>query len=868
MPRTCLLPLPALGSCVLALALLGGARATAQCTSQWLPGSGAPGVDNIVDAFTTWDPDGAGPATPLLVVAGQFRLAGDVNASRVAVYDPQTQVWSALGSGVNGRVRALAVLPTGELIAGGDFTTAGGVGASRIARWDGATWAPLGSGIVGDAAVPSPFVAALAVLPNGDLVAGGLFTSAGGASAINLARWDGSAWSQLAGSANAVVLSLAVLPGGDLVAGGSFTSINGVGANRVARWDGAAWFPLGSGCGGLVHVLAVLPNGELVAGGNFTTAGGVAATNIARWDGSAWSGLGGGVGDSSWQAVRSLAVLPSGDLMAGGSFAGSSGVPLRYIARWDGSSWSSVGGSVDGAVHALTVLPSGELVAGGGFTNAGDMAASHVARWNGSTWAALNSGTNGVLSAFAALPSGELVAGGSFSSIGGVAAARVARWNGTSWAPLGGGANGSVYALAVLPGGDVVAGGSFTSGAAIPADSIARWDGATWTAIGDSLDGPVSALTVLANGELVAGGPFTSVSGVAASRIARWDGSTWSALGSGLDDTVNALVELPNGDLIAGGQFRFAGGVPANGLARWNGATWAPIFSAAPSASQARIYALALLPNGELVVGGDFAPNSGLPAAHIARWRWEGGAWSPVGAGVNSQVTVLMALSQGEFIAGGKFSSAGGAPANAIARWNGATWSALGSGVGNGAGLPQVAALALRPNGDLAVGGNFKDAGSLPSAYFALYGPSCVSYCSAGITTNSCAATMAGSGLASASATSGFTLSATQVEGNRLGLLFYGLSGRDALPWAPGSSSLLCVKSPTQRMPAQNSGGASGSCQGVLATDWNAFRAANSNSLGSPIAAGQQVQAQAWFRDPSAPRGTNLSNALEFTVAP
>ena len=49
-------------------------------------------------------------------------------------------------------VSALTVY-NGELIAGGDFTTAGGTRASYIARWNGATWQPLGSGM-NDAVLP------------------------------------------------------------------------------------------------------------------------------------------------------------------------------------------------------------------------------------------------------------------------------------------------------------------------------------------------------------------------------------------------------------------------------------------------------------------------------------------------------------------------------------------------------------------------------------------------------------------------------------------------------------------------------------------------------------------------------------------
>jgi hypothetical protein len=66
----------------------------------------------------------------------------------------------------------------------------------------------------------------------------------------------------------------------------------------------------------------------------------------------------------------------------------------------------------------------------------------------------------------------------------------------------------------------------------------------------------------------------------------------------------------------------------------------------------------------------------------------------------------------------------------------------------------------------------------------------------------------------------------------------------------------------------QSSGGTAGACDGALTLDFNAYRAANPTSLGAPFFAGQVLDAQAWFRDPGAPKNTNLSSALEFTLAP
>jgi hypothetical protein len=57
-------------------------------------------------------------------------------------------------------------------------------------------------------------------------------------------------------------------------------------------------------------------------------------------------------------------------------------------------------------------------------------------------------------------------------------------------------------------------------------------------------------------------------------------------------------------------------------------------------------------------------------------------------------------------------------------------------------------------------------------------------------------------------------------------------------------------------------------CDGVLSEDWNTYIANHPAALGQPFAGGASVWAQAWFRDPPAAKTTNLSDGLEFTVAP
>lgn len=142
------------------------------------------------------------------------------------------------------------------------------------------------------------------------------------------------------------------------------------------------------------------------------------------------------------------------------------------------------------------------------------------------------------------------------------------------------------------------------------------------------------------------------------------------------------------------------------------------------------------------------------------------------------------------------------------------------------------------------------------------------SYCTSSTSTNGCVAAITASGLLSVSASSGCVLDVSSVEGQKQGLIFYGTSGAVAFPWAPSSTSFFCVKSPTSRLALQSSGGTSGQCDGAFSNDLRAHLAANPGALGNPLVAGAKLQAQAWFRDPPAPRTTNLSNAVEVTACP
>lgn len=706
------------GFVIVLLAAGIAARADAQCTPEWLPGDGLPGLNGTVKSSLVWD-DGTGPA---LYVGGSFTVAGNILANNIAKWNGTS--WQALGSGVTatGRIRpfnpispfhdvyALAAY-NGQLIAGGSFTTAGGARANFIAAWNGVSWQPLGSGM-------NSIVHSLAVY-NGQLIAGGDFTTAGGISANRIAAWNGSSWQPLGTAIAAGSIRALVVYDGCLVAGGGFDTAGGVGARNTAAWDGTTWRPLGTGpveseFYGRVDALIVY-DGQLIAAGSGTT------FMAASWNGASWQAMNSG----TYGAVCGLTIF-NGQLLAGGRFSNDGWSSQYHIITWDGKSWqefAEMGGYVyrqPQIVWMLTVY-NGQLIAGGNFKKAGDVPASNIAAWNGTSWDTVGRATNAPDAGPSALTvyNGCLVAGGEFTTVGEFSTNRIASWDGACWRALSSGVNDSVYALTTYKD-QLIAGGRFTTAGGNSANCIAAWNGSSWQALGNGVSTTgiyssayVYALTVY-NDLLVAGGWFDTAGEASANSVAAWDGSTWQPLGNGLRGSVSALA-VYNGQLV--GAFTTTDWVRY--IAAWDGTAWQALGGVNDA-----VYALAVY-DGKLIAGGLFTTAGGVDAYHVA--AWDGTSWEPIGQGVRFQVPAL-AVYNGLLVAAGILNQTEVDAKGYIAAWDGSAWRQLGSGLSGvppaWGGDPFTYANALTVyNGDLVVSGSFTIAGGNASAYLARWGP-------------------------------------------------------------------------------------------------------------------------------------------------
>lgn len=730
-------------------------RASAEpACGEWTPGLfPRRGIDGMVHALATHD-DGSGPA---LFAAGDFSQAGAASVAHIARWNGSA--WSPLGRGTNGEVDALATFDDGSgpaLFAGGAFTAAGGLAASNIARWDGRRWSALGLGLDG-------VVRALAVFDDSSgpaLYAAGDFSNADGHSASHVARWDGRAWAVAGDGLDGPVRALAVFDDGSgpaLVVGGDFTNGGSAALGHVAKLNGGLWTPLGAGTSRAARALVVHDDGRgsgsaLYAAGDFDSAGGVAVDAVARWDGAAWSALGSDL--DRLVAVSVLAVFDDGSLSSAGrsgpslfagAFGGYSSSQAR-IARWNGSAWTSIGGTgVAGDATAMAPFGS-ELFLAGPYTVAG-VDTGGLVRWNGSAWSLVTGGFDGRVRALDVHDDGSglrIYSGGDFIAAGETAASLVAGFDGRSWSTVGDGLrrfDGFNRAERVLVFDDGAGPKLFASGdlGLAPSTSFlrtARWDGVAWTPFDPASNAIWNAVATFDDG----GGPrsyraVTDFTYPPAPAVLRWTGAAWEPVSGCPTGSVEALRVFDDGSgpaLFAGGSFAFAGGRTANGIARFDGASWSSLSTGlelGPTSSGV-VHQLAVFDDGSgpaLYAAGQFSVAGGIVATNVARWN--GSEWSPVGGGLGPAGTTEVldlevfadGISNPVLVAAGDFTQTDGAPANRIAQWDGSSWSPLG----NGMDAP-VAALATFDSA-LYAGGRFATAGGVPSVSVAKWTPATAS---------------------------------------------------------------------------------------------------------------------------------------------
>ncbi len=179
--------------------------------------------------------------------------------------------------------------------------------------------------------------------------------------------------SGLVGTTSDLIRTIEPVDGGAIV-GGSFSSIGGASARNIARWSESGgegtrvWHSLGAGLNGTVN--DILADGTVVyAAGRFytdETHWGI----CARFDGTSWTILGPTYaydGQMETQSVGLSLAKYKGNLILGGRFAKIGDTSMHNIAQWDASmnAWIALeGGGVDLTAAVSATAPGGETSGG------------------------------------------------------------------------------------------------------------------------------------------------------------------------------------------------------------------------------------------------------------------------------------------------------------------------------------------------------------------------------------------------------------------------------------------------------------------------------------------------------------------------
>jgi len=301
-------------------------------------------------------------------------------------------------------------------------------------------------------------------------------------------------------------------------------------------------------------------------------------------------------------------------------------------------------------------------------------------------------GFNDSIYALALQSNNKLLVGGDFTLANGVPRQRIARLNANgsldtkfSLPSSAYGANGSIRTIAVQTDGRIVLGGFFTNFNSVVANRITRVnpDGTIDSLFnaGSGADNPVYAVAETFVGglsKMMVGGSFATLAGSPINGIARlnYDGSLDTSFNPGLgaNGTVYAVAVQPtDGKVVIGGDFTTVNGnTNCNHIARLNvDGSVDPLFNLNGGASHS-VRAIAIQPDGNILIGGLFTNVNGQAASHIARLTPTGlpdATFTP-GLGANDAVFSIALQSDNRIILGGEFTHASGVTRNRITRLN------------------------------------------------------------------------------------------------------------------------------------------------------------------------------------------------------
>ena len=190
-----------------------------------------------------------------------------------------------------------------------------------------------------------------------------------------------------------------------------------------------------------------------------------------------------------------------------------------------------------------------------------------------------------------------------------------------------------------------------------------------------------------------------------------------------INSSVQTILPMPDGRILAGGYFTQAqtGGVSStlSGVLRLKeGGVLDTSFEATLGANVRPVRRMALQPDGQVLVAGDFTTFAGVDRGGVARLNSDGSldtSFDP-GAGANGAVRALLLLPDGRILLGGLFTTFDGVAREYLVRLmpdGSVDTTFVGPNFGDASGW-RVESLAMQGDGKILVGGSFYFSGGPP----------------------------------------------------------------------------------------------------------------------------------------------------------
>ncbi len=183
-----------------------------------------------------------------------------------------------------------------------------------------------------------------------------------------------------------------------------------------------------------------------------------------------------------------------------------------------------------------------------------------------------------------------------------------------------------------------------------------------------------------------------------------------------------SMAVQPDGKILIGGTgFDIASGFSATRLARLNAdGSFDETFNVGGAGANALIWQIRVLPDGKILIAGDFTTYNGTTRGHIARLNADGTldtTFAPPGFGFSDDVYELAVQTDGKIVVGGNFTTFNGTSRVKLARLNsdGTLDTAFNPGTGATGTSANVAGLAIQTDGNIIISGRFTGYNGTPS---------------------------------------------------------------------------------------------------------------------------------------------------------